>query len=74
MMVDVIYLAVIKAFARVAHTRLAIKLKAVGTGNLISWCISFLAFCKQRVIMGSNVGDSRKFLFLIKLHQFGIIF
>ena len=56
--VDVIYLDFIIAFDRVAHTRLAIKLKAVGiTGNLLSWCISFLAFLKQRVIMGSNVGD-----------------
>ena len=43
---------------RVAHTRLANKLKAVGmTGNLLSWCISFLAFREQRFVMGSNVGD-----------------
>ena len=55
---DVIYLDFIKAFDRVAHTRFAIKLKWVGiTGNLLSWCISFLSFCKKRVIMGSNVGE-----------------
>ena len=45
-----IYLDFIKAFDKVAHTRLPFKLKAVGiTGNLLSWCISFLAFRKQLV-------------------------
>jgi len=46
--VDVIYLDFIKAFDRVAHACLAIKLKEVGiTGSLLSWCVSFLANRKQ---------------------------
>jgi len=55
--VDVIHLDFITAFDRMDHTRFAIKLMAVGAGNLLSWCISLLALRIQRVIMRSNVGD-----------------
>jgi len=56
--VDVIYLDFMKAFDRVAHARLVTKLKGIGiNGSLLSWCVSFLANRKQRVIMGDNVGD-----------------
>jgi hypothetical protein len=56
--VDVIYLDFIKAFDRVAHARLVLKLRGIGlTGMLLSWCVSFLVNRKQRVVMGENMGD-----------------
>jgi Reverse transcriptase (RNA-dependent DNA polymerase) len=56
--VDVIYLDFIKAFDRVAHARLVLKLRGIGlAGMLLSWCVSFLVNRKQRVVMGENMGD-----------------
>ena len=47
-----------KAFDRVPHARLVIKIRSVGiTGSLLSWCTSFLTNRFQRVIMGDFVGD-----------------
>ena len=47
---DVLYLDFQKAFDKVCHRRLAIKLKAVGiTGNLLAWLIDWLRDRKQRV-------------------------
>ena len=56
--VDVVYLDFIKAFDRVPHKRLIMKLGAVGiSGNLLCWCSSFLSNRFQRVVMGDVVGD-----------------
>jgi hypothetical protein len=54
--VDTVYLDFEKAFDRVPHKRLLIKLESVGlTGNLLLWSKSFLSNRKQRVVMGDNV-------------------
>jgi hypothetical protein len=56
--VDVIYLDFAKAFDRVPHQRLILKLRSIGiTGPLLSWCESFLQNRKQRVVMGEYVGE-----------------
>jgi len=56
--VDVVYLDFIKAFDRVPHKMLIMKLGAVGiSGNLLRWCSSFLSNRFQRVVMGDVVGD-----------------
>jgi hypothetical protein len=54
--VDTIYLDFEKAFDRVPHKRLLIKLESMGIcGNLLNWSRSFLSNRKQRVVMGNYV-------------------
>jgi hypothetical protein len=61
--VDVIYLDFAKAFDRVPHKRLVLKLASIGiTGNLLKWCESFLSNRKQRVVMGENIGEWKDIL------------
>ena len=54
--VDVLYFDFKKAFDKVPHERLLIKLKAYGiTGKLLDWIRSFLQGRKQRVTLdGAN--------------------
>ena len=56
--VDVIYLDFQKAFDKVPHQRLLIKLQAHGIGgNVLQWISNWLSGRKQRVILGGQVSD-----------------
>ena len=56
--VDVVYLDFEKAFDRVPHKRLLLKLQCIGIhGSLLKWCASFLYHRKQRVVMGDIIGE-----------------
>ena len=47
-----------KAFDRVLHELLLIKLKSYGFNDeLLNWCTSFLTGRKQRVVLGDSVAD-----------------
>ena len=47
-----------KAFDRVVHELLLIKLEAYGfTDEILSWCRDFLVGRKQRVVVDNNVAD-----------------
>jgi hypothetical protein len=55
MPIDVIYLDLAKAFDKVSHNKLLIKLKAYGiNGNLLSWIKDFLIGRKQRVVVNGT--------------------
>lgn len=55
---DILYTDFAKAFDRVSHRRLLIKLKAYGvSGNVLNWIEDFLKDRKQRVIMGDCISD-----------------
>ena len=61
--VDVIYLDFAKAFDRVPHKRLVLKLASIGiTGSLLMWCESFLSNRQQRVVMGENISEWKDIL------------
>ena len=61
--VDVIYLDFAKAFDRVPHKRLVLKLASIGiTGSLLKWCESFLSNRQQRVVMGENISEWKDIL------------
>jgi hypothetical protein len=61
--VDVIYLDFAKAFDRVPHQRMILKLKSLGiNGSLLKWCESFLHNRKQRVVMGAHTGEWKDIL------------
>ena len=61
--IDVIYLDFAKAFDRVPHSRMVLKLKSIGiTGSLLVWCESFLSNRKQRVVMGEHIGEWKDIL------------
>ena len=56
--VDVIYLDFQKAFDKVPHHRLLMKLQAHGIGdNVLHWIGNWLSGHKQRVILGGQVSD-----------------
>ena len=56
--VDVIYLDFQKAFDKVPHQRLILKLKAHGMGNsIINWIEQWLTDRKQRVVVGGGVSS-----------------
>jgi len=56
--VDVIYLDFQKAFDKVPHHRLLMKLQAHGIGgNVLQWIGNWLSGRKQRVLMGGQVSD-----------------
>jgi gas vesicle protein len=56
--VDLLLLDFSKAFDKVAHRRLFIKLEAYGiSGKLLKWLKSFLSNRRQRVILGEHVSD-----------------
>ena len=55
---DVIYLDFQKAFNKVPHQRLLLKLKAHGIGNdIINWIVEWLTHKKQRVIVGGEISN-----------------
>ena len=53
---DVVYLDFQKAFYKVPHQRLLLKLKAHGIGNdVINWIEKWLTHRKQRVIVDGEI-------------------
>ena len=55
---DVIYLDFQKAFNKVPHQRLLLKLKAHGIGNdIINWIVEWLTHRRQRVIVGGEISN-----------------
>ena len=56
---DVVYLDFQKAFDKVPHQRLILKLKAHGIGNdVINWIEKWLTLRRQRVIVDGTIGIS----------------
>jgi len=56
--VDIIYLDFQKAFDKVPHHRLLLKLEAHGiSGNVLRWTENRLCGRKQRVMLGGQVSD-----------------
>jgi len=56
--IDVIFLDFAKAFDRVPHERLLLKLELLGLGGaLLTWLRSFLRGREQRVVLGSSCSD-----------------
>lgn len=56
--VDVIYLDFAKAFDKVPHQRLLLKLEEIGIKEkLVNWIKNCLIGRKQRVIIGDNVSE-----------------
>ena len=54
--VDIIYLNFQKAFDKVSHQRLLLKLKAHGIGNgIIDWIKQWLTDRRQRVVVDGEV-------------------
>ena len=61
--VDVIYLDFQKAFDKVPHQRLLLKLKASGIGNdVINWIEKWLTHRKQRVIVDGEISNWKSVL------------
>ena len=61
--VDIIYLDLKKAFAKVPHQRLLHKLKAHGRGNgMINWIETWLIDRKQRVVVDGEVSNWKSLL------------
>ncbi|MES9879786.1 MAG: reverse transcriptase domain-containing protein [Sedimenticola sp.] len=57
---DVIYLDFCKAFDKVPHQRLLLKLKSYGiTGNLYNWIQDFLIGRTQRVVLNGKMSEWR---------------
>ena len=55
---DVVYLDFQKAFDKVPHQRLLLKLKAHGIGNnIINWIEKWLTHSKQRVIVDGEISN-----------------
>ena len=77
--VDVIYLDFQKAFDKVPHQRLILKLKSHGMGNsVINWIEQWLTDRKQRVVVDGEVSSwksvlsglpQRSILFLIYIND-----
>ena len=61
--VDVIYLDFQKAFDKVPHQRLIIKLKSHGMGNsIINWIEQWLTEVRQRVVVDGEVSSWKSML------------
>ena len=61
--VDVIYLDFQKAFDKVPHQRLILKLKSHGIGNIIiNWIEQWLTDRKQRVVVDGEVSSWKSVL------------
>ena len=61
--VDVIYLDFQKAFDKVPHQRLLLKLKSHGMGNsIINWIEQWLTDRKQRVVVDGGVSSWKSVL------------
>ena len=60
---DVVYLYFQKAFDKVPHQRLLLKLKAHGIGNdIITWIEEWLTHRKQRVIVDGEISNWKSVL------------
>ena len=56
--VDIIYLDFQKAFDKVPHQRLILKLKSHGIGiSIINWIEQWLTDRRQRVVVGGEVSN-----------------
>ena len=63
MTVDVVYLDFEKAFDKVPHQRLLLKLKAHGIGNdVINWIEKWLTHRRQRVIVDGEISNWKSVL------------
>ena len=61
--VDVIYLDFQKAFDKVPHQRLILKLKSHGMGNsLINWIDQWLTYRRQRVVVDEEISSWKSVL------------
>ena len=61
--VDIIYLDLKKAFDKVPHQRLPLKLKAHGIGNgMINWIAKWLIVRRQRVVVDGEVSNWKSVL------------
>ena len=61
--VDVIYLDFQKAFAKVPHQRLILKLKSHGMGNsILNWIEQWLTDRRQRVVVDAEVSSWKSVL------------
>ena len=60
--VDVIYLDFQKAFDKVPHQRLILKLKSHGMGNSINWIEQWLTDRRQRVFVDGEVSSWKSVL------------
>ena len=61
--VDVVYLDFQKAFDKVPHQRLLLKLKAHGIGNdVINWIEKWLTHRRQRVIVDGEISNWKSVL------------
>ena len=60
---DVVYLDFQKAFDKVPHQRLLLKLKAYGIGNdVINWIEDWLTYRRQRVIVDGEISNCKSVL------------
>ena len=60
---DVVYLDFRKAFDKVLHQRLLLKLKAHGIGNdVINWIEKWLTYRRQRVIVEGEISNWKSVL------------
>ena len=60
---DVVYLDFQKAFDKVPHQRLLLKLKAHGTGNVvINWIEKWLTHRRQRVVVDTEISNWKSVL------------
>ena len=58
--VDIIYLDFQKAFDKVLHQRLLVKLKAYGIGDdIINWIEQWLIYRRQRVVVDGEVSNRK---------------
>ena len=61
--IDVVYFDFSKAFDKVCHKRLMIKLEAIGiTGKLLDWIENWLARRRQRVVVEGEFSEWRRVL------------
>ena len=61
--VDIIYLDFYKAFDKVPHQRLILKLKSHGMGNsIINWIEQWLTNSRQRVVVDGEVSSWKSVL------------
>ena len=61
--VDIIYLDVLKAFDKVPHQRLLLKLKAHGFGDgIIDWIKKWLAYRRHHVVVDGEVSNWKSVL------------
>ena len=73
--VDIIYLDFKKAFDKVPHQRLLLKLKAHGIGNgMINWIEKWLIDRRQRVVVDGEVSNWKSVLSGVRRDQYWDLF